>query len=100
MDDDPEVSAVIARILTNAGYATRDFNRVVDSEMALAQVSPQIIILDLSLGQSESYRGDQKFGGVAVRRVDLAHQRIVRPKNARSSASARLALWLDYAAIS
>jgi EAL domain-containing protein (putative c-di-GMP-specific phosphodiesterase class I) len=54
LDDDQEVCALMARILEFAGFSTRQFNRVEDFELALTLEMPVIIILDLSLGQSDA----------------------------------------------
>src|SRR5205823_5756962 len=41
-------------ILRAAGFSTREFNRVEDFELALTSESPEIIFIDLSLGQSDA----------------------------------------------
>jgi EAL domain-containing protein (putative c-di-GMP-specific phosphodiesterase class I) len=53
VEDDKRVRAFIANILTSEGFVSREFTRVSEIEAALAQHRPAIIILDLSLGESD-----------------------------------------------
>jgi EAL domain-containing protein (putative c-di-GMP-specific phosphodiesterase class I) len=53
LDDEPEFREFITQIATAAGVATRSFGDVTSLEMALTEGLPEVIVLDLSLGDSD-----------------------------------------------
>jgi|SRR5665213_2584807 len=71
MDDDPAVCGAIRRVLTNAGFSAREFTRVEELELALTLVSPDAILLDLSLGECDAVEvirrlAVARFGGAIL----------------------------------
>lgn len=68
VDDEPQVRTLIARAVSAEGYEPHEFSRVLDVETALTQFSPDIIILDLSLEESDAVEmirslAASRFGG-------------------------------------
>jgi EAL domain-containing protein (putative c-di-GMP-specific phosphodiesterase class I) len=63
MDDDAMVGRAISRVLANAGFAVRAFTRVPDLEMALTTFLPHVILLDLSLGESDAVEAIRRLAG-------------------------------------
>jgi EAL domain-containing protein (putative c-di-GMP-specific phosphodiesterase class I) len=71
LDDEPEVRDFITQIATGAGFSTRSFGNVTSLEMALTEVVPEIIVLDLSLGASDGIDvirslAASRFGGAIL----------------------------------
>jgi EAL domain-containing protein (putative c-di-GMP-specific phosphodiesterase class I)/CheY-like chemotaxis protein len=69
VDDEPQVRAFVSNVLTIAGFRPMQHSSSAEVQAALADVVPQVIILDLSLGDSDAvevirilskarYRGD------------------------------------------
>lgn len=54
VEDDPRVSVFLADVLTSEGFVSRQFTELPDVEAALTQQRPEIIILDLSLHESDA----------------------------------------------
>jgi EAL domain-containing protein (putative c-di-GMP-specific phosphodiesterase class I)/ActR/RegA family two-component response regulator len=68
LDDDPGVCSVLTGLLGELGYQTREFTHAADMDVALALAAPALIIVDLSLGDSDAIevmRGlaSRRFGG-------------------------------------
>jgi EAL domain-containing protein (putative c-di-GMP-specific phosphodiesterase class I) len=68
VDDEPQVRAFVARALVGAGFVPHEFSRVPEVEAALTLFNPQVIVLDLSLGESDAIEMMQslaasRFGG-------------------------------------
>jgi EAL domain-containing protein (putative c-di-GMP-specific phosphodiesterase class I)/ActR/RegA family two-component response regulator len=53
LDDEPEFRDFITQVATAAGFSTRSFDDVTSLEMALTERLPEVIVLDLSLGDSD-----------------------------------------------
>jgi EAL domain-containing protein (putative c-di-GMP-specific phosphodiesterase class I)/CheY-like chemotaxis protein len=54
VDDDKRVRQFVASVLTGEGFISREFSRIAEVEAALAQQRPAVIVLDLSLGESDA----------------------------------------------
>lgn len=54
VEDDHRVRKFIANILISEGFVTHEFSRISEIEVALTQQRPAIIVLDLSLGESDA----------------------------------------------
>lgn len=54
LDDDPRVRATVFHILANSGYDVREFSTPVSMLASLKAVPPEVLILDLSLGQTDA----------------------------------------------
>ena len=54
VDDEAPVRAFVSKALTSAGYTPHEFARVPEVEAALTLLSPEVIVLDLSLGGSDA----------------------------------------------
>ena len=71
LDDEPEFRDFITQIATAAGFSTRSFGDVTSLELALTEVVPEIIVLDLSLGNSDGIDvirslAASRFGGAIL----------------------------------
>ena len=71
LDDEPEFRDFITQIATGAGFSTRSFGDVTSLEMALTEAVPEIIVLDLSLGNSDGIDvirslAASRFGGAIL----------------------------------
>jgi EAL domain-containing protein (putative c-di-GMP-specific phosphodiesterase class I) len=71
LDDEPEFRDFITQIATGAGFSTRSFDDVTSLEMALTEAVPEIIVLDLSLGDSDGIDvirslAASRFGGAVL----------------------------------
>src|SRR5262245_8468098 len=53
LDDEPDFCQLITQITTDAGFSTRSFGDLVSFEIALTEAVPDIIVLDLFLGNSD-----------------------------------------------
>jgi EAL domain-containing protein (putative c-di-GMP-specific phosphodiesterase class I) len=53
LDDEPDIRALIAHIVGITGFTARSFGRAAPLLMALTESAPEIIILDLSLGDTD-----------------------------------------------
>jgi EAL domain-containing protein (putative c-di-GMP-specific phosphodiesterase class I)/FixJ family two-component response regulator len=54
LDDDPQVRAMVGHILAGVGYDAHDFPSSEPMLAILASAPPEVVILDLSLGQSDA----------------------------------------------
>ena len=54
VDDDPQIRSVVAHVLTGAGYIAHQLSGALEVEAALLQWPPAVIVLDLSLGNSDA----------------------------------------------
>jgi EAL domain-containing protein (putative c-di-GMP-specific phosphodiesterase class I)/ActR/RegA family two-component response regulator len=71
LDDDPGVCSVLTGLLGELGCQTREFTHAVEMDVALALAVPDLIIVDLSLGDSDAIevmRGlaSRRFGGATM----------------------------------
>ena len=71
LDDEPDIRALITHIVETSGFAARSFGRATSLLMALTEASPQIIILDLSLGDTDGVDvirslAASRFGGAIL----------------------------------
>lgn len=69
LDDDPAMCALLAGLLGELSCRTREFTRAADMEVALALAAPDLIIIDLSLGDSDAI---EVMRSLASRRFDGA----------------------------
>ncbi|HWA20683.1 MAG TPA: EAL domain-containing protein [Devosia sp.] len=69
VDDEPQVRSFVSNVLAGSGFRTHQFSSSGEVEDALLRLMPQLIVLDLSLGDSDAievirslatarYRGD------------------------------------------
>jgi EAL domain-containing protein (putative c-di-GMP-specific phosphodiesterase class I)/CheY-like chemotaxis protein len=54
VDDEPQVRAFVSNVLSTSGFRPLQFASSAEVEAALADVAPQLIVLDLSLGDSDA----------------------------------------------
>jgi EAL domain-containing protein (putative c-di-GMP-specific phosphodiesterase class I) len=54
VDDEPQVRAFVSNVLTTSGFRPLQLSTSGEVEAALADIVPQIIVLDLSLGDSDA----------------------------------------------
>lgn len=54
VDDEIQVRTFVSGVLHSSGYITHQFGNAADVEAALPRLSPQVIVLDLSLGNSDA----------------------------------------------
>ena len=54
LDDDPRVRATVSHILTSSDYDAREFSSPLPMLVSLKAAPPELIVLDLSLGQSDA----------------------------------------------
>jgi EAL domain-containing protein (putative c-di-GMP-specific phosphodiesterase class I) len=54
VDDEIQVRTFVSGVLHSSGYMTHQFGSAADVEAALPRLSPQVIVLDLSLGDSDA----------------------------------------------
>jgi EAL domain-containing protein (putative c-di-GMP-specific phosphodiesterase class I) len=71
LDDEPEFRDFITQIASAAGFSTRSFGDVTALEMALTEGLPEVIVLDLSLGDSDGIDvirslAASRFGGAIL----------------------------------
>jgi EAL domain-containing protein (putative c-di-GMP-specific phosphodiesterase class I)/ActR/RegA family two-component response regulator len=71
LDDEPEFRDFITLIAAAAGFSTRSFGDVTSLEMALTEGLPEVIVLDLSLGDSDGIDvirslAASRFGGAIL----------------------------------
>jgi EAL domain-containing protein (putative c-di-GMP-specific phosphodiesterase class I) len=68
VDDDPQFRAFIAKALGGMGFATHEMSQLPEVETALATYNAEVIVLDLSLGETDAVEvlrsiGASLFGG-------------------------------------
>jgi EAL domain-containing protein (putative c-di-GMP-specific phosphodiesterase class I)/CheY-like chemotaxis protein len=71
LDDDPAMCSVLTGLLGELGCRTREFTRAADMEVALALAAPDLIMVDLSLGESDAIEvmrslADRRFDGALM----------------------------------
>ena len=71
LDDEPDVCALLTALLDEAGFAARGFTRVAEMEMALTLHAPAVIIVDLTLGESDAIEvihglANRRYGGAVM----------------------------------
>lgn len=54
VDDEPQVRAFVSKALVGAGFVPHEFSRMPEVERALTLLKPEVIILDLSLGETDA----------------------------------------------
>ena len=54
LDDDPRVRATVFHVLTGVGYEAREFSSPEPMLAQIAALPPELVVLDLSLGQSDA----------------------------------------------
>lgn len=68
VDDEPQVRSFVSNVLNSSGFTTHQFATSNEVEAALPRLVPQLIILDLSLGDSDAIEviralAAARFGG-------------------------------------
>src|SRR4051812_46618231 len=53
VDDERQIRTLIAKVLVSVGFTPQQFGHVHEVEAALARFAPEVIVLDLSLGDSD-----------------------------------------------
>ncbi|WP_299562180.1 response regulator transcription factor [uncultured Sulfitobacter sp.] len=53
LDDEPEIRSLLSDVLQEAGYDTQSFGRAASFEIALAQRTPDVCLVDLSLPDTD-----------------------------------------------
>jgi EAL domain-containing protein (putative c-di-GMP-specific phosphodiesterase class I)/ActR/RegA family two-component response regulator len=71
LDDEPEFRDLVTQMVTAAGVSTRAFGDVTSLEIALTEALPDVIVLDLSLGDSDGIDvlrslASSRFGGAIL----------------------------------
>lgn len=71
LDDSPTVCKAIEQMLTSAGFSVREFTRLEALETALTLATPDVILLDLSLGECDAVEvirrlATARFGGAIM----------------------------------
>lgn len=71
VDDDPQIRSVVANVLTSSGYLAHQLATGIEVEAALLQWPPAVIVLDLSLGNSDAIEvirnlSAMRFRGVVI----------------------------------
>ena len=71
LDDEPEFCDLVTQMATAAGVSTRAFGDVTSLEVALTEALPDVIVLDLSLGDSDGIDvlrslAASRFGGAIL----------------------------------
>jgi EAL domain-containing protein (putative c-di-GMP-specific phosphodiesterase class I)/ActR/RegA family two-component response regulator len=71
LDDEPEIRELITNIVDSAGFTARSFGHATALEMALTEAVPDVIILDLSLGDTDGIDvirslAASRFGGAIL----------------------------------
>ena len=99
LDDEPEIRALITHIVETTGFAARAFGRATSLLMALTESAPEIIILDLPLGDTDGVDVIRSLAAVPVWRRDPARQRSARRQDDPGSAADRSASRPDNAAV-
>jgi EAL domain-containing protein (putative c-di-GMP-specific phosphodiesterase class I) len=54
IDDEPQVRALMSQVLASCGFRSRQFASSAEVELALANATPQLIVLDLTLEESDA----------------------------------------------
>jgi EAL domain-containing protein (putative c-di-GMP-specific phosphodiesterase class I)/FixJ family two-component response regulator len=63
LDDDPRVRATVLHVLTGVGYEAREFSSPEPMLAQIAAVPPELVVLDLSLGQSDAVEVIRQLAG-------------------------------------
>jgi EAL domain-containing protein (putative c-di-GMP-specific phosphodiesterase class I)/CheY-like chemotaxis protein len=67
VDDDPQIRTVVANVLTSSGYIAHQVASGLEVEAALLQWPPAVIVLDLSLGNSDAIEVIRNLSGIQYR---------------------------------
>jgi EAL domain-containing protein (putative c-di-GMP-specific phosphodiesterase class I) len=67
VDDDPQIRAVVANVLTTSGYIAHQVASGLEVEAALLQWPPAVIVLDLSLGNSDAIEVIRNLSAIRYR---------------------------------
>ena len=54
IDDDPQICAVVSKALEGRGYIASEYTMLKEVEAALALIRPELIVLDLTLGETDA----------------------------------------------
>jgi len=54
LDDEPEIAAIVCHVLNASGFAPRPFAQAVPFLTEVKRVPPELVVLDLALGQSDA----------------------------------------------
>ncbi|HEU5092636.1 MAG TPA: EAL domain-containing response regulator, partial [Nitrospira sp.] len=54
IEDNPKIRAFIAKVLLSSGFSAHQFSQISELEAALTVLKPDVIVLDLSLGDSDA----------------------------------------------
>lgn len=68
VDDEPQIRAFVSNVLTTAGFRALQYSSSGEVDAALFDILPQVIVLDLSLGDSDAIEvlrilSDRRFQG-------------------------------------
>lgn len=68
IDDEPQVRAFVSKALVGVGFVPHEFSRMPEVERALTLFKPEVVILDLSLGETDAVEiirslAASQFGG-------------------------------------
>jgi EAL domain-containing protein (putative c-di-GMP-specific phosphodiesterase class I)/FixJ family two-component response regulator len=63
LDDDPRVRATVFHVLTGIGYEAREFSSPEPMLAQIAAMPPELVVLDLSLGQSDAVEVIRQLAG-------------------------------------
>ena len=67
VDDDPQIRSVVGNVLTTSGYIAHQVASGLEVEAALLQWPPAVIVLDLSLGNSDAIEVIRNLGAMQYR---------------------------------
>ena len=62
IDDDPQICGVVSRALERRGYACSEYTTLRQVEAALGVIKPDLIVLDLPLGESDAVEVMKRIG--------------------------------------
>jgi FixJ family two-component response regulator len=67
LDDDPRVRTTVFHVLTGVGYEAREFSSPEPMLAQIAAMPPALVVLDLSLGQSDAVEVIRQLAGAKYR---------------------------------
>ncbi|WP_417310480.1 EAL domain-containing protein [Devosia sp.] len=62
IDDDPQIRGIIRKALERRGYASTEYVTLKQIEAALGVLNPELIVLDLTLGETDAIAVMQRIG--------------------------------------